>query len=150
MAGLGNRILSLFKRQDSAKGKANCPHCVQPSGHMTAPRTLDYPKEKPIRRVFITEGCMICNACVAGCPEVFKLDESKSVSVMSTEFTQEAESYFVSRRDGIEAAALGCCVSVIGIEYEDGSFSPMGTRPRKLEHVVPDREDLPPLKVQKD
>lgn len=150
MDGFWSRMFSLFKKQGAVRAKPGCPHCALPSGHPDGPRALDYPKEKTIRRVFINEGCMICDACVVTCPEVFKLDASTSVSLRSAEFTTDAERHFGTHREKIEEAALGCCVSVIGIEYMDGSFSPMGGHPWKLEHVAPDRRDLPVLEISPD
>ena len=146
MTGWWNRVTALFKKPAPPINKTSCPHCTQ----APEPHKLDYPKEKDILRVFVVEGCTICNACEAECPEVFKLDESKPVSIMTAEFTPDAESYFKSHRDKIEAAAHGCCVQVIGIEYTDGSFSPMGTHRGKVEHVAPSSPELPPLNTERD
>ncbi|HEU4950306.1 MAG TPA: ferredoxin [Holophagaceae bacterium] len=90
---------------------------------------------------------MICCACEFECPEVFKMDDAQAESVRSAGFTPDAGTYFESHREKIEAAAHGCCVSVIGIEYTDGTFSPLGNHPGKVEHVVPDAPELTILKA---
>lgn len=149
MAGLWKRILSTLLRKEPPKPKAGCPHCAEPSRKEAGLRALEYPKEKAIRRVFINEGCMICCACESECPEVFKLPAAQSESLQSAGFTPDASTYFESRREKIEAAAHGCCVSVIGIEYTDGTFSPLGNHPGKVEHVVPDSPELPILKAER-
>ena len=73
-----------------------------------------------IRRVYIAPGCMICNACVNQCPEVFELRDTKPTdgSPWTAIVKPDADAHYILYRDAIESAAMGCCVDVIKIEYE--------------------------------
>ncbi len=83
---------------------------------------------KPIRRVYIEQGCMICNACATICPEVFYLSPEKNAEGgwESAIVKDGAGKYYASKRKEIHDAAEGCCVAVIKIEYSDGSRSKFG------------------------
>ena len=80
-----------------------------------------------ITKVWIDEGCIVCNACETTCPEVFKVTEEscfilgevrtdgaddenrEAKSSLKDEFADELE-------DQIEEAAEGCPVEVIKYE----------------------------------
>jgi ferredoxin len=80
-----------------------------------------------VTKVWIEEGCIVCNACETACPEVFLVTEETCViraevrtdgqedenreagSTLSGDFGEELE-------DQIEEAAEGCPVEVIKYE----------------------------------
>ncbi|TVR08406.1 MAG: ferredoxin [Planctomycetota bacterium] len=82
-----------------------------------------------VTKVWIEEGCIVCNACETACPEVFLVTEdtcmiraevredgketenSEEMSPLKEEFREELE-------DAIEEAAEGCPVEVIKFETE--------------------------------
>jgi ferredoxin len=68
--------------------------------------------ERRIKRVWIEEGCMICNACETTAPQVFSVTEDTAI------LRPQAKQFFISDKDRIEEAAEGCCTEVIKIEYE--------------------------------
>ncbi len=141
MSKFWDRIRSIFGGNKPAASSPAGKHCCahQPQ----VPVQPDYPKDKTIRRVFIVEGCLICNACEAECPEVFRLAGSKPVAIMSSEVLPGSEQYFESHRERIEYVAAQCHVAVIGIEYTDGTFSPLGTTRGKAVSVAPELQGVP-------
>ena len=74
-----------------------------------------------IAKVHVIFGCLVSGACEATCPEVFEMLDTGVV------IRDGAADHFVSKRDQIEEAALGCPVEVIHIEYEDGTRLAPGT-----------------------
>lgn len=82
-----------------------------------------------VTKVWIEEGCIVCNACETACPEVFLVTEDTcmiraevredgqetenrdEMSSLKEEFRDELE-------DSIEEAAEGCPVEVIKFETE--------------------------------
>ena len=77
-----------------------------------------------ITKVWIEEGCIVCNACEAECPDVFHVtDTSCNVNGsvredgLDTENVNEMSplsgSYGTDLEAAIEAAAAGCPVEVI-------------------------------------
>jgi len=81
-------------------------------------------------KVWIEEGCIVCNACETTCPEVFSVtddtcmirDEVRSDGVMSENREERAvlKGDFGSElADEIEEAAEGCPVEVIQFETDD-------------------------------
>jgi ferredoxin len=81
-----------------------------------------------IKTVWIEEGCIMCNACDAECPDVFLVtDTTCMIKADVREDGQESENrdeksllkaeYRDSLADGIKAAASGCPVEVI--KYEE-------------------------------
>lgn len=81
-----------------------------------------------IKTVWIEEGCIMCNACDAECPDVFLVTDTTCVIKADVrEDGQESENrdeksplkaeYRESLAEGIKAAAAGCPVEVI--KYEE-------------------------------
>jgi ferredoxin len=81
-----------------------------------------------ITKVWIDEGCIVCNACDAECPDVFLVTDTTCVIKADVrEDGQETENrdemsalkaeFQTSLADGIKAAAAGCPVEVI--KYEE-------------------------------
>ena len=80
-----------------------------------------------IKRVWIEEGCIVCNACETTCPEVFNVTED-SCHIRSEVRTDGKQSTNLAERadlggtigtdlaDQIEEAAEGCPVEVIKFE----------------------------------
>jgi ferredoxin len=80
-----------------------------------------------IKRVWIEEGCIVCNACETTCPEVFNVTEDScniraEVRTDGKQSTNEAEKSDLSGNlgtelaDQIQEAAEGCPVEVIKFE----------------------------------
>lgn len=81
-----------------------------------------------IKTVWIEEGCIMCNACDAECPDVFLVTDSTCmIKADVREDGQETENrdeksalkadLGASLADAIKAAAAGCPVEVI--QYEE-------------------------------
>jgi ferredoxin len=77
-----------------------------------------------ITKVWIEEGCIVCNACEAECPDVFLVTDNTCVikagvraDGLETENREEMSElqaeYQTSLETAIEAAAAGCPVEVI-------------------------------------
>jgi ferredoxin len=77
-----------------------------------------------ITKVWIEEGCIVCNACEAECPDVFFVTDTTCVikpdvrvDGLETENREEMselkEEFQTSLEAAIEAAAAGCPVEVI-------------------------------------
>lgn len=80
-----------------------------------------------ITKVWIEEGCIVCNACETTCPEVFHVTEDTCVILpdvredgQETENREEMsalkEEFREELADAIEEAAEGCPVEVIKFE----------------------------------
>jgi ferredoxin len=80
-----------------------------------------------INKVWIEEGCIVCNACDAECADVFLVTDSTCVikadvreDGLETENRDEMSALKADLREsleaGIEAAAAGCPVEVIKFE----------------------------------
>ncbi len=80
-----------------------------------------------IKTVWIEEGCIVCNACDAECPDVFSVtDTSSTIRAEVRQDGKQSENrdeksplkveVQASLEAGIEAAAAGCPVEVI--QYE--------------------------------
>lgn len=80
-----------------------------------------------VRRVWIEEGCIVCNACETTCPEVFNVTDDTctiraEVRVDATESENRDERAELTPEVGeeladlIEEAAEGCPVEVIKFE----------------------------------
>ncbi len=80
-----------------------------------------------IKTVWIEEGCIVCNACDAECPDVFAVtDTSSTIKASVRQDGKENENrdeksplkveLQASLAAGIEAAAAGCPVEVIQFE----------------------------------
>jgi len=80
-----------------------------------------------ITKVWIEEGCIVCNACEAECPEVFKVTDSScnvlgAVREDGVDSENRDEKSPLSGSNGtdleaaIEAAMAGCPVEVIKVE----------------------------------
>jgi len=80
-----------------------------------------------ITKVWIEEGCIVCNACEAECPDVFLVTDTTCVikpdvrdDGLETENREEMsalkEELQTSLEAAIEAAAAGCPVEVIKYE----------------------------------
>ena len=80
-----------------------------------------------ITKVWIEEGCIVCNACEAECPDVFLVTDTTCVikpdvrdDGLETENREEMsalkEEFQTSLEAAIEAAAAGCPVEVIKYE----------------------------------
>lgn len=80
-----------------------------------------------IKRVWIEEGCILCNACEADCPDVFLvLDTTCVIKGAVREDGLESENRDeksplraeaqISMAEGIKSAASGCPVEVIHYE----------------------------------
>jgi ferredoxin len=80
-----------------------------------------------ITKVWIEEGCIVCNACDAECPDVFLVTDTTCVikadvreDGLETENRDEMSAlkgeFQDSMEAGIEAAAAGCPVEVIKFE----------------------------------
>jgi len=80
-----------------------------------------------ITKVWIEEGCIVCNACDAECPDVFLVTDTTCVikadvreDGLETENREEMAAlkaeYQTSLESAIEAAAGGCPVEVIKFE----------------------------------
>ena len=65
-----------------------------------------------IRRVYVIEGCIVCNLCEDTCPEVFTVTDETSI------INDDAEQYYVHNADAIVQSAEECPVEVIKIESE--------------------------------
>lgn len=81
-----------------------------------------------INSVWIEEGCIMCNACDAECPEVFQVTDTTCIikgevreDGQDTENRDEKSAlkpeFKVSLSDAIKAAASGCPVEVI--QYQE-------------------------------
>ena len=77
-----------------------------------------------ITKVWIDEGCIVCNACEAECPDVFLVTDTTCVikpdvreDGLETENREEMsalkDEFQTSLEAAIEAAAAGCPVEVI-------------------------------------
>jgi ferredoxin len=77
-----------------------------------------------VTRVWIEEGCIVCNACETACPEVFNVTEDSctiraEVRVDGVNDTNEAaksalkDGFGTNLAEAIEEAAEGCPVEVI-------------------------------------
>ena len=77
-----------------------------------------------ITKVWIEEGCIVCNACEAECPDVFLVTDTTCVikpdvreDGLETENREEMsalkDEFQTSLEAAIEAAAAGCPVEVI-------------------------------------
>ncbi|HJW09190.1 MAG TPA: ferredoxin [Holophagaceae bacterium] len=119
MSSLWGRLLSLFGRLGNSEPRQEVMKAC--ACEPTPTYRLEYPKEKTIKRVYIAEGCMICDACSTTCPDVFRLPAEKDSegNWQSALVKAEARSFFESKMAEIHEAADGCCVSVIKIEYTD-------------------------------
>jgi ferredoxin len=95
-------------------------------GRFRAVQTFEE-KRMAIKRVWIEEGCIMCNACDAECPDVFLVTDNTCVIRSEVrEDGQETENrdektplkveLQTSLEAGIEAAAAGCPVEVIQFE----------------------------------
>ena len=81
-----------------------------------------------VTKVWIEEGCIVCNACETACPEVFIVtDETCHIRAETRQDGQEDENReamsgltdeFGELEDQIEEAAEGCPVEVIKFELE--------------------------------
>lgn len=80
-----------------------------------------------IKRVWIEEGCITCNACEAECPDVFSVAENSSTirgdiredGVQSENRDEKSPlkaALQASLEAGIKTAAAGCPVEVIQFE----------------------------------
>ena len=80
-----------------------------------------------ITKVWIEEGCIVCNACENECDQVFKVTDTTCVILpdvredgLETENRDEMSplkaEFQASLEAGIEAAAAGCPVEVIKFE----------------------------------
>ena len=80
-----------------------------------------------ITKVWIEEGCIVCNACEAECPDVFLVTDTTCVikpdvreDGIETENREEMsalkDEFQTSLEAAIEAAAAGCPVEVIKYE----------------------------------
>jgi ferredoxin len=80
-----------------------------------------------IKRVWIEEGCIVCNACETTCPEVFNVTEDscniraevRVDGAQTTNLTERSELKGAIGNDlaeQIEEAAEGCPVEVIKFE----------------------------------
>jgi ferredoxin len=80
-----------------------------------------------IKRVWIEEGCIVCNACETACPEVFSVTEDSchvrgEVRIDGKTSTNASEKSGLKGDNGsslaaqIEEAAEGCPVEVIKFE----------------------------------
>jgi ferredoxin len=80
-----------------------------------------------IKSVWIEEGCIVCNACEASCPDVFRVGDSSSlIKAGVRQDGKESENrdeksplkieLQASLEAGIEEAASGCPVEVIQFE----------------------------------
>jgi len=77
-----------------------------------------------IKRVWIEEGCIVCNACETACPEVFNVTEDschirsevRVDGLQTTNLSERADlvaNIGAEYTDQIEEAAEGCPVEVI-------------------------------------
>ena len=66
---------------------------------------------KPIKRVWIEEGCISCSLCQDICPEVFEVPEGEDCVVRP-----EAPKQFGPKDEEIRDAACDCPVEVIQFE----------------------------------
>ena len=73
-----------------------------------------------IKRVFVEEGCMICNACETTCPDVFYVTHETCI------IKPNAGKAYESQVNLIVEAMVGCCVDVIRIECNEGKIGPTG------------------------
>jgi len=64
-----------------------------------------------ITKVWIEEGCIVCNACDAECPDVFLVTDTTCIIKEEVSFPVEGD-----LESQIEAAAAGCPVEVIKYE----------------------------------
>ncbi len=80
-----------------------------------------------IAKVWIEEGCIVCNACEAECPDIFHVTDTScniigavredgTDSENRDEMSPLAGSYGSDHEASIEAAAAGCPVEVIKFE----------------------------------
>lgn len=65
-------------------------------------------KGAPIKKVWIIEGCIVCDVCEDASPDVFKVGETTSVVLPLADYSKYS--------DGIIEAATGCPVNVIKYE----------------------------------
>ena len=70
------------------------------------------PASVEIRRVYVTEGCIVCNLCEDTCPEVFTVTDETSV------INDAAEQFYSEKAEAIVQSAEECPVEVIKIESE--------------------------------
>lgn len=69
---------------------------------------------KPIRKIWIEEGCISCSLCMDICPEVFEVEDGEDCVIKP-----EAVAHFDSRLDEIVLAAEDCPVEVIQYERQE-------------------------------
>ena len=78
---------------------------------------------KPITRVWIIEGCIVCDACATECPEVFDVQESTCLIRPEAENVQ----FLLPLAEKILKAAEACPTSVIKYEADDVATAPATT-----------------------
>ncbi|MEZ6036031.1 MAG: ferredoxin [Planctomycetota bacterium] len=71
--------------------------------------------ERPIKKVWIEEGCISCKLCQDIAPDVFLVDDDKDCVVRP-----DAARHFAKLAEDIEQARDDCPVEVIKTEQDDG------------------------------
>lgn len=116
--------LARIALQDTVRPRSAKPTRKPGSGSMEVSAAMS-----AIKRVWIEEGCIVCNACETACPEVFHVTED-SCHIRSASRVDNLENTNLSERselkpdlrsslaDQIEEAAEGCPVEVIKFERE--------------------------------
>jgi ferredoxin len=81
---------------------------------------MESPSASTIARVWIAEGCIVCNLCEDTCPEVF------DVQADTCTIRPAAQRHYLDRHDAIVQAAGECPVDVIRVA---GVNEPADARP---------------------
>ena len=66
-----------------------------------------------IARVYVIDGCIVCNLCEDTCPEVFTVTDETSI------INQSAEQFYAAKAEQITQAAEECPVEVIKIDAQE-------------------------------
>lgn len=75
----------------------------------------------PITRIWIADGCIVCNLCEDTCPDVFDVQADTCV------IRPTAERYYLDRHDAIVQAAEECPVEVIRVAGVNEPAEPENT-----------------------
>ena len=89
---------------------------------------------KPITKVWIIEGCIVCDACATECPEVFEVQESTCVVRPEAENVQ----FLIPLAEKILKAVEACPTTVI--KYETGDVTAAVASAPKVEAPKPAAE----------
>ena len=72
--------------------------------------------DNPIKSVWVEQGCVVCNACEAACPEVFNVTDEDCLIINND------PDFLNQHNEKVIEASDGCCVEVIRVKFEKGQI----------------------------